>query len=472
MKISFDSKLNSKDSYDLLVLPFWEGPKEAQEVVELKDSLVLKDFKGKLGESQVIYHASNRVLLLGLGKKETLTHESLRRAASICVRFAIDKKCKSVQIIAPEHLSKEHMVCFVEGLFLTNYSFSYKSEKAELVKEVKIVGVDLTGEISRLGKITDAVFLARDLVNGNADDVTPKMLVDTAENLHKNISVTIFDRKRLEKEKMGLILAVNRASNLDPYMIEASYKGDKSSDEHIIIVGKGITYDTGGLSLKPTDSMVGMKCDMAGAAVALATVKLAAELNLKVNVTALTPLTENSIGSRSYKLGDVYKSYLGKTVEITNTDAEGRLILADALSYATKNLKPTCMIDLATLTGAIMIGIGEDIAGLFSKDDKIVTDLLASSKKTGEPLWHMPMHDDYKDALKSDIADMVNSFSSRDAGAVKAALFLEEFVGNTPWAHIDLAGPAYISKPKFYNRTKATGYGVRMLIDFLERRSK
>jgi leucyl aminopeptidase len=198
---------------------------------------------------------------------------------------------------------------------------------------------------------------------------------------------------------------------------------------------------------------------------------MAAELGLKVNVTALAPVTENCIGSKSYKLGDVYTSYSGKTVEINNTDAEGRLILADALSYAAENLNPSCMIDLATLTGACVVALGEDISGLFCNNEKLAEELLESSDQTDELIWRLPIHNDYKDAYKSEIADLLNS-GGREAGATKGALFLAEFVGEVPWAHLDIAGPAYLSKPKFYNPMKGTGHGLRLLVDFLKRKSE
>jgi leucyl aminopeptidase len=299
------------------------------------------------------------------------------------------------------------------------------------------------------------------------------MLADTARSFEKTsskIKTTIFDKKKLEQEGFGLILAVSRASSLDPYLIQVSYKGAPGSKEHIVLVGKGVTYDTGGLSLKPTDNMLTMKCDMSGAATVLGAVQTAAALGLKVNVTALVPTAENAIGSKSYKLGDVYKSYSGKTVEINNTDAEGRLILADALSYAAKNLKPTCMIDIASLTGAAVIALGEELSALFANDESLSKDLLAASEKTGELIWRLPLHPGYKESLKSEIADLINT-SGRDAGAMKAALFLQEFTSTVPWAHIDFAGPCYLTKPKYYNPAKGTGYGLRLFIDFLKKRS-
>ena len=213
-----------------------------------------------------------------------------------------------------------------------------------------------------------------------------------------------------------------------------------------------------------------MKCDMSGAAAVLGTVRAAAELGLKINVTALAPMAENSIDGKSYKLGDVYRSYSGRTVEINNTDAEGRLILADALAFAVKNLGPSCIVDVATLTGAAIIALGDDISALFSDDQKLCDQLLSSAATTGEALWRLPLVADYKDAYKSEIADTVNS-GGREGGAIKAALFLQPFVGVVPWAHIDLAGPAYLNKPKHYNTSKATGYGVRLLLDFLRQRA-
>jgi leucyl aminopeptidase len=198
-------------------------------------------------------------------------------------------------------------------------------------------------------------------------------------------------------------------------------------------------------------------------------VQQAAALHLKVNVTALAACAENAVDAKSYKPGDVYTSYSGKTVEINNTDAEGRLVMADAISYAAKNLKPSCIIDVATLTGGIIIALGEEIAGFFTKDDGLANGLLAASAASGDPLWRMPMHTDYRDALKSDIADIIHT-AGRDGGAIKAALFLQEFAEEVPFVHIDFAGPTFLTKPKHYNPTKATGYGVRLLVEFLESR--
>jgi leucyl aminopeptidase len=284
------------------------------------------------------------------------------------------------------------------------------------------------------------------------------------------LKTKILGKKEIEQEKMGLLLAVNRGSAQDPALIILSHQGNPKNKEHIVLVGKGITYDTGGLNVKPADNMLTMKCDMAGAATVLAAVQVAGQLDLKINVTAIVPATENAIDSKSYKQGDVYHSKSGKTVEITHTDAEGRLVLADALTYAIEHLKPTTLIDIATLTGGVVVALGEDIAGLFSNNEALTQNLLRSSETTGESLWRLPLPHDYKEMLKSEIADLVNS-AGRYASAITAALFLQEFCGGLPWAHLDVAGTAYLSKPKFYNTTKATGFGLRLLVDFLEKRA-
>lgn len=466
MKISF---AKSPTQSDLYIVPFWEGPKPAAD-----DSAVLKEmldgFKGKNGETALYFQEGQKILLLGLGKQDEASIEALRRAYSAALRICSAKKFQEINLLFPKCKQKDEFIIGIsEGLFLTNYSFTYKSDALKenpvsLVKKVTFVGVETT-DLSQLQTIAKGVHFVRDLVNSNADDKI-EQVITLAKKLHPKVKTTFFDKKELKAQGFGLILAVNRSSSIDPCLVQVSYKGDPKSKEHIVLVGKGVTYDTGGLSLKPTDGMVSMKCDMAGSATVLGAVKTAADLGLKVNVTALLPLTENCIGSKSYKLGDVYTSYSGKTVEINNTDAEGRLVLADALSYAVKHLKPSAMIDLATLTGACVVALGEEISGLFSNSDELADDLLESSERTDELIWRLPMHPDYKEKLKSDIADLINS-PGRDAGSITAGLFLQEFVGDIPWAHIDIAGPAYVGKPKHYNTTKATGHGLRLLVDFL-----
>lgn len=460
----------------MVVLPFWEGPKAASEGDAFDLKAVLKDFKGKSGETALYYEGGQRILLLGLGKQEKASVEGLRRAYAAATKAACAKRVKEIGIVFPKCKQKEEFFRGIaEGVLLTNYSFTYKRDSVKenpivLLEKGVWIGIERAEGLEEIETIVEGVCFVRNLVNANADDKIEK-LVAAAKKLHPKVKVKVLGKKEIEEEGMGLLLAVNRASAKEPHFIEATYRGDPKSNEHVVLVGKGITYDTGGLSLKPTDGMVDMKCDMAGAATVLGAVRTAAALGLKVNVTAVAAVTENCIGSKSYKLGDVYPSYSGKTVEITNTDAEGRLVLADALGYAVKNLAPSCIVDLATLTGACVVALGDEIAGLFSNDDALAEDLLEVSEWTDEMLCRLPVYGDYLEAYKSEIADLVNS-SGREAGAIKAALFLKEFVGEVPWAHLDIAGPAYPAKPKHYHPMKGTGYGVRLLTEFLSRKAK
>lgn len=266
---------------------------------------------------------------------------------------------------------------------------------------------------------------------------------------------------------MGLLLAVGRGSDKEPLLTMLTYTGNPKSREHTILIGKGVTYDTGGLNVKPTGSMESMKCDMAGAATVLGVLATVAALGLKLNVTALVPATENAIGSKSFKPGDVYVSHNGKSIEIGNTDAEGRLILADALSYAVKHLKPTRMIDLATLTGAMDVALGSEATGLFSNDDKLAEQLHKAGESTFERVWRMPLFPEYRDQLRSDIADLKN-IGTRSGGSITAAYFLKEFVDDIPWAHLDIASTAYLNESKRYHPKFGTGIGVRLITELLE----
>jgi leucyl aminopeptidase len=450
-----------------LVFPFWEGGEAAADFPKEGLSSALHDFRGEKGETLLLYKEDQKICLLGLGKRQQPdVAEAIRRAYGEATKIACAKKARSVGLFIPSSLVHPA----IEGLLLANYDFRQKSSREGapvLIEEVHLLGMDQVPGLERLSTIADSIYFARDLINGNADDITPQKMVDVALGLPRPIEVKVLNKKRLEEEGMGLLLAVNRASHLDPFLIEASYTGDPSSDARTVLVGKGITYDTGGLSLKTSDGMLDMKCDMSGAATVLAAVRAAAALKLKVNVTAVTPLTENAIGPKSYKIGDVYVSASKKTVRITNTDAEGRLVLADALTYAQKHLRPTRMIDIASLTGSIVRALGTDIAGLFSSDETLSRSLLEASQRTGEKLWAMPLHDEYFEGLRSNIADFANA-AGAEGGAIVAALFLKQFVQDVPWAHIDFAGTCYWEKPKRYYTTNATGYGVRLLVDFLE----
>ncbi len=484
MQLSSVENFHKRKEADLVVIPFWQtekGVKLAGEKNPFESfyahALKSGDFKGKEGEICALYptkEKEDRLLLLGLGKEKECSSEVLRKAYAHVTKFCKNKKLKSLNLSFPDmkHSAAESSL---EGVLLANYAFDYlkasKEDPSVLLEKISLIGISAEEftACKRREKIIEAVHFARDLVNGNADDVTPQMLSKTAKQLEKEFSsvkTTVFDKKRIEKEKLGLLLAVSQGSKVDPAFIIVEYKGKPGSSDKIAIVGKGVTYDTGGLNLKPTGSMETMKDDMSGAAAVLGTIKAIASLGLKVNVVGVIPSTENSIGPDSYKPGDVYKSYEGTTVEISNTDAEGRLVLADALAYVQKHYAPKRIIDLATLTGGIIIALGEEVSGLFSNDDKLAKDLIEAGQTTHERVWRLPVYPEYKEGLKSKIADIRNS-ADRKASSITGAMFLLHFIKDVPWAHLDIAGTAFLSSAKDYHPTNATGVGVRLLTEYL-----
>jgi leucyl aminopeptidase len=314
-----------------------------------------------------------------------------------------------------------------------------------------------------------AVHLARDLANTPPAEKTPAWLGAEAERALAplGVRVTVRDETWLGVHGFGGLLAVGGGSVRPPRLIEARWRPRGAGGRHIVLVGKGITFDTGGLSIKPADVMPPMKTDMAGGAAVLAAVHAAAELRLPVRVTALVPAAENHVSGSAYRPADVIRQYGGRTSEVLNTDAEGRIVLADALAYAVARLAPDVLVDLATLTGAMKISLGTRTAGLFASDDALAGELLAAAAVAGEPAWRMPLVDDYEPLLRSEIADAVNA-PGHGAGAITAALFLRPFTGGLPWAHLDIAGPARAGIDEGEITRGATGYGVRTLLRWLE----
>jgi len=435
-----------------------------------KDAKKIKDFYGKKGEVHLDYSGKKRKIFLGLGEKKKLHLDGLRAACEGAVRFAKQLKIQQFDVKFP-HYFKENVECeaLISGFTLANYQFTkYKTKKDK--KPLKQINFLCKNNplIKETQKITDNVMLARDWINENASDKYPEQLAKLAKDVCKklNIKCKVFNENQIKKMGLNLLYAVGEASDHPSAFVVMEYNG--GGKEKIALVGKGVTFDSGGLNLKPTGYMETMRHDMSGAMVVLATLKTAAELKLKKNLIVAMPLCENMVGPTSYKPGDVLKSYDGKFVEIWNTDAEGRMILADALSYVVKNYKPDKIIDIATLTGAIMIALGTKVAGLFSNNDKLVKDLVEAGQNVDELLWRMPTFSFYKEMLKSDIADINHCPKKRDAGSITAALFLESFVKDTPFAHIDIGGTAWSEENKGYIRKNATGYGVRLLTEYLK----
>ena len=322
--------------------------------------------------------------------------------------------------------------------------------------------------LSRAGALAEALQLARDLVNEPPNVLTPAELARRAAATAKRVGlrITVWEGPEIAEHKLDLLLAVNRGGENPARFIRIDYRPPKPSKRRVVLVGKGLTFDSGGLCLKPPKSMLDMKCDMSGGALVLATMLACALRKPKVEVIALIPCTENMPGAGAMRVGDVVRSYGGKTVEILNTDAEGRLILADALSYALE-LKPTVIIDHATLTGACMVALGPNAAGLFANDETEAGRLLGAAAFTGEQYWRLPLAEDLKELLRSEVADLRN-VGEQFGGAITAALFLRNFVGSTPWIHVDIAGPAYQDKASGYAPRGGTGFGIPTLLRFLE----
>ncbi len=487
---SITADLKKRKTSELIVFPFWEGPKGAKPAADLADlkkgvkpPLDEKDFQGELKETALVYLSSSiekRCLILGLGKHGDVSVERLRQAYAEAVKVAQQMALSKISVVFPSIVElgslkeNEAIEGVCEGLLLPNYRWEDLQTLAEetiLLKKIQLIGIlpKKMNEVKKWEAIAEGVHFARDLINGNADDVTPQFLGSAAKKVaasFSTVTATVFDKKRILKEKLGLLEAVSRGSAKDPAFIILSHKGAPKSKDHTVLVGKGVTYDTGGLNLKPTGSMETMRDDMSGAATALSTVATAAALKLKCNVTAVIPTTENGIDAKSFKPGDVYTGYSGMSVEIGNTDAEGRLILADALAYSVKKLKPTRMIDLATLTGAAIVALGHELAALFSNDEKLAEKLLDAGEASSETLWRLPLFASYNKKLKSSVAD-INNTGGRAAGCVTAALFLQNFVGKVSWAHIDIAGPAFQSSEIGYWPKNGVGFGVRLLVHFL-----
>ena len=446
----------------------------------------LKEFKGDKGEEVVFYTPpeikADRVIFMGLGKLEKLNAESLRAFAGKAVKKCINMKLTEVLIGCPlaKKIKMEMLLpleAIIEGAYLGNHLFDkYKDEKkySSLKKIFFLVKPDVaesSGKIlNSITTICEGVIFARDLINTPSNDKKPeqftKIITDAAKK--ENLKVKIFDEKELKRKKFGAMLAVAAGSESKPRMIVLEYN-PKGAKKTVALVGKGVTFDSGGINLKPTGSLEEMKSDMSGAAAVAATLFALAKLKPKTKVIGIIPVVENMLSGNASRPGDIVKSYSGKTVEILNTDAEGRLILIDAISYVIKEYKPETLIDIATLTGACVVALGEKIAGVFSSDDELAQSIISSGEKTYERCWHMPLPDDYKEDLKSDFADLKNIAGSRWGGAITAALFLSEFVGDTRWAHIDIAGPSYMKKGNAYCGVGGTGFGVRLFCELLKK---
>jgi leucyl aminopeptidase len=443
-------------------------------------------FQGRGDETiTVLAGEPKKLTLIGLGKEEGLSIRGLRAALKTASGIAKKQRDTHIAVVFPytlPHLTPEQTTRLAaDYLAAADYKYAtYQTQKkddkrpdlvASLVAHPAVDPKRLGGLTTEVRAIADGVLTVRDLGNMPANVLTATKLAQRAEEVARatGIKCTDYGKRDIEKMKMGGLLAVNRGSAEEPRFIVLEY-APKKARTHVALVGKGITFDSGGISIKPAEKMEEMKFDMCGAAAVIGTIEAAAKLALPVRITGLIPSTDNMPGGSAYKPGEIITMMNGKTVEIVNTDAEGRMILADALHYAS-NLEPDHLIDYATLTGACVVALGAEASGLWSNDDELAQKLIESGERVGERLWRMPAWDEYKDLIRSEWADVKNS-GGRWGGAISAAVFLKEFVDCPSWAHLDIAGTAYAESENAREARGATGAGVRMTVAWLESLSR
>lgn len=486
MKISVSEDALVSANVDLLVVGVTQTALAKQEVIKTLDRATSdavskwaaqENFKGRTGETTVVGGRgklkAKRVMLVGLGDG-TLDEAALRLMGVKAANYA-GPRLESIGVLPP---NTEHPTvrAIAEGLGLGAYAYTrYLTGDRKPKRALKRAFV-LTGKNSAKAfkdtlhaaeVLVDAINLARDLVNAPPNDLTPTALADAAVKAVEDhgVECQVFDKKEIKERGMHMFLAVNQGSTEEPRFVHMSYKPE-GAKKRIVFVGKGLTFDSGGLCIKPANGMVDMKCDMAGAATTIGVIMAAARLKLPIEVHGIIACTENMPDGSAYRPGDVFPTLDGKTVEIINTDAEGRLVLADALAYA-RELKPDYMIDHATLTGACIVALGPWTAAFYANDDTLASSYLDAAKSGGESMWRMPLEEDLREGLKSDIADLKHT-GERWGGSIVGALFLREFIGKTKWAHIDIAGPAFLDRAHGTMPKGGTGYGVIAGVKFLQ----
>jgi leucyl aminopeptidase len=446
----------------------------------LKELIEDEEFKGKPNSTAFTRLSGNtsirKVILVGLGKADALNAESLRRAAASAAKLAKKQKCKTLGISLPvcDDDAAQTAQAIAEGVQLALYQDNrFKSEPEE--KETQVETVDLLGlsgqdaAVTLANQIASGVMLARQLVAAPANEVTPITMAEVAQEIasEHGLELEILEKEECEKLGMGAFLGVAQASDLPPKFIHLTYKPKGTPKRKLAIIGKGVTFDSGGLNIKGAGSGIEtMKMDMGGAAATFGAAKAIAQLKPDAEVHFISAVAENMISGHAMHPGDILKASNGKTIEVNNTDAEGRLTLADALVFADK-LGVDAIVDLATLTGACIVALGSEIAGMFTPSDELASELQTASESAGEKFWRMPMEEKYFEGLKSGIADMKNT-GPRAGGSITASLFLKQFVKDTPaWAHLDVAGPVWTDKENGYNPSGATGFGVRTLVNWV-----
>jgi leucyl aminopeptidase len=475
---------------DALVVTIYEGEKADEGALKeldertggiISETLGTDEMRGKQGDMVYIHRPgtlrAERLLLIGAGKREDFSLDSVRRVTGSAARFLRAKGARSMSILRRSQLDiGKSAQAAVEGVLLGLFEPDmYKTENKEerRIEELILLAAAPGSEdalaqgVERGRIIGDAVNLARELSNEPSSTLTPSELAERAkETANKfGLEIDVLDEARMKELGMGALLGVARGSDEPAKLVVLRYTADESDSNVIAIVGKGITFDSGGISIKPAEGMEKMKYDMSGAAATLAAMRAIAQLKPRANVIGVMPTTENMPSGRAYKPGDVLRAMSGKTIEVINTDAEGRLILADAISYARK-LGATKIIDLATLTGAVSIALGTINVAILGNDQLFIDEIREAAREVGERFWQLPMDKDYREMIKSDIADIKNS-AGRNAGTITAAYFLREFAEDTPWVHLDIAGTAWENDRKPYMSKGPTGVAIRTLINYV-----
>jgi leucyl aminopeptidase len=481
VSITREPKWSKVDHLFLLLPENGKPPKSVELPKGLARLIEASGFAGRSDESiTLVATQPKKVTLVGLGK-ETLTIRALRAALYATGKIARKQRDNHIAVVVGSSLPNvsDDAATRIAADHLSHADYKYdayitpkKDEKPMAISATLVpigeVDAKRTKALDREARaIAAGVRTVRDLANAPSNEMTPTRLGQRAEEVAKahGVKCTVYDKRAIEKMKMGGLLAVNQGSDEEPRFIVLEYH-PKGAINHVALVGKGITFDSGGISIKPAEKMEEMKFDMCGAAAVIGTIQAAAMLGLDVRITGVIASTENLPSGSAYKPGDIVRAMSGKTIEIVNTDAEGRVILADALHYASQQ-KPDHIIDYATLTGACVVALGSEAAGLFSNNDELAQKLIACGEQTGERLWRLPEWDEYKELIRSDWADMKNS-GGRWGGAISAALFLKEFVDCPSWAHLDIAGTAYAEHENSREARGATGAGVRVTLAFLE----
>ncbi len=443
----------------------------------------IKEIKGKKNKITLIHShkeiPSERILIAGLGKKNRLTSDVIRDVTGNITKKIHELGIREFSIIIPDKIAirnEQVISSIVEGANLSLYDFDlFKKEKSDK-KEPDLTLFTSDKDAQKIIKnaitISDAVKFTRDVANLPPNECPPMKLGEIAKKIsnQNKMKCTVFSKNEIKSKGLGGVTAVGQGSKNEPRFIILEYRNGKKEKKPILLVGKAVTFDTGGISLKPGEKMDEMKFDKCGGCTVLGVMKAISELKLGINVVAIIPSVENMPGGESYRPGDIIKLFNGKTAEILNTDAEGRLILADGLAYGIKHYQPSSVMDFATLTGACIVALGTNVAGIVSNNSKLTSKVMSSSTKTSEEVWELPLNDDYMEMVKSKVADIRNIGMGRAAGTITAAAFLANSVGNVPWVHFDIAGTAWIqpsTKNKSYNANGATGFGVRLVVDYL-----